>query len=242
MIEPENLPIIMRKGSGLAWGWHHKGVDISFRNLFYRKNGVQRLQGISGYFRGGMTVAVLGAPDAGITTFFDVLCQRHRGGHLTGELLIGGQPPDRSFERLVGYITKDDTNLPIMTVRETLMFSCQLRSGLSERACRTRVEIVMKMLGLRGCADTVVGDGTIRGVSGGEKRRVSIGCEMVAGHPIIVADLPTNGLDSATAYDIIRTVKHANQSGRTFICSLAQPSPELLNVCFPPFLFTVVFL
>jgi ABC-type multidrug transport system ATPase subunit len=242
MIEPENLPVMIGKGAGLVFGWH-AGVDVSFHNIFYRKDGIQRLQGISGYFRSGSTVAVLGAPDAGITTFFDVLCKRHHGGHSTGELLINGQPPDRSFERLVGYITKDDMNLPVLTVRETLMFSCQLRTGLPESACRLRVEIIMKILNLRGCADTIVGDGAIRGISGGERRRVSIGCEMVAGHPIIIADLPTNGLDSATAYDIMRTVKHANKGGRTFVCSLSQPSPDLLNVinffCHP-FLFPIL--
>jgi ABC-type multidrug transport system ATPase subunit len=100
----------------------------------------------------------------------------------------------------------------------------------SKRALSARVDIVLKMLGLRGAANTIVGDATMRGISGGEKRRTSIGVELVAGHPVIVADLPTNGLDSATAFDIMRTLKYQCQSGQSVIASLAQPSPELLNV------------
>jgi ABC-type multidrug transport system ATPase subunit len=178
-------------------------------------------------------VAVVGAPDAGITTFFDVLTNRQRGGIVSGEILINGKARDASFDRLVGYITKEDIHQPILTVKETLMFSAQLRADgydRSKRALSARVDIVLKMLGLRGAANTIVGDGTIRGISGGEKRRTSIGVELVAGHPVIVADLPTNGLDSATAFDIMRTLKYQCQSGQSVIASLSQPSPELLNV------------
>jgi ATP-binding cassette subfamily G (WHITE) protein 2 (PDR) len=72
-------------------------------------------------------VAVVGAPDAGITTFFDVLTNRQRGGIVSGEILINGKARDASFDRLVGYITKEDIHQPILTVKETLMFSAQLR-------------------------------------------------------------------------------------------------------------------
>jgi ABC-type multidrug transport system ATPase subunit len=62
-----------------AFGQHVNGVDITFKNLFYRKNNTQRLNNISGHIRAGSMVAVVGAPDAGITTLFDVLTNRQRG-------------------------------------------------------------------------------------------------------------------------------------------------------------------
>jgi ABC-type multidrug transport system fused ATPase/permease subunit len=76
-IESHQWPVMMRK-SGM-FGQHVNGVDITFKNVFYRKNNVQRLNNISGYIRAGSMVAVVGAPDAGITTFFDVLTNRQRG-------------------------------------------------------------------------------------------------------------------------------------------------------------------
>jgi ABC-type multidrug transport system ATPase subunit len=128
---------------------------------------------------------------------------------------------------------KEDIHLPLLTVRETLTFSAKLRVPSNERndiAIKFRVDVLMKMLGLRGCSNTIIGNGELRGISGGERRRVTIGCEMVAGTPVVVMDLPTNGLDSATAYDIMNGLKQQSLGGRTFICSLAQPSPELLRL------------
>jgi ABC-type multidrug transport system ATPase subunit len=208
------------------------GVNIAFNKLSYTKNGVKRLQDITGYFRAGSMVAVIGAPDAGVTTFFDVLTNRHQKGEVTGDVVINGRPRDKSFGRQVAYVMKDDIHLPLLTVRETLTFSAKLRGETtnSDQATSIHVDMSIKLLGLRGCANTIIGNGELRGISGGERRRVTIGCELVAGTPAIVMDLPTNGLDSATAYDIMKSFKQQSLGGRSFICSLAQPSPELLRL------------
>ena len=95
---------------------------------------------------------------------------------------------------------------------------------------RMRVAITLKLLGLSHVANSVVGDGSLRGISGGEKRRVSFGIEMVAGHACIIADLPTNGLDSASAYSLMRTMRFATKIGFSMMASVVQPSPQLLRL------------
>ena len=179
-----------------------------------------------------MMVGVLGAPDSGITPLFNILTGRQaHGGELTGEILYDGRKPTADFRRWVGYVVKEDPHLAHMTVFETLYFSARLRlPDMPPKIVRLRVAITLKLLGLSHVANSVVGDGTLRGISGGEKRRVSFGIEMVAGHACIIADLPTNGLDSASAYSLMRTMRFATKVGFSMMASVVQPSPQLLRL------------
>lgn len=94
-----------------------------------------------------------------------------------------------------------------------------------------QVRNVVTSLGLTVCKDTFVGDDVIRGVSGGQKKRVTSGEMLVCPRPVKIMDSITNGLDSATAYDIIRTFKDmAHILGMTFLCSLLQPPPEVYDL------------
>jgi ATP-binding cassette, subfamily G (WHITE), member 2, PDR len=208
-------------------GFMLPSIDISFRNLLYTRDGQILVNGVSGYLHRGSMTAVMG-PNS--TPFLEALADRlPKSANFLGEILVNGQPPRRHYGRLVGYVPKDDVHLPNLTVRETLRFSSHLR-GSPDVPVRVRdllVEVLMKMLGLRHVADTVVGDGAIRGVSGGEKRRVSLGVEIAAGHSIMVCDLVTNGLDSATALDIVRKMRIISQAERSFVLSIVQASPEL---------------
>ena len=72
-----------------------------------------------------------------------------------------------------------------------------------------------------------MGNAMIRGISGGERRRLSFGVEMVVGHSVLLADLPTNGLDSATAFAVMRTMRFATLASTSMLCTIVQPSPEL---------------
>lgn len=130
-------------------------------------------------------------------------------------------------------IQKEDVNIPTLTVRETLTFSCVQRLPRTTTAAsvKRRVDAWLELLGLSHVADTVVGSATLRGISGGEKRRVSIGVEAVVGHRIIVADSPTNGLDSAAALKVIQIMRALADSGAlAFVANVRQPSPELLTL------------
>jgi ABC-type multidrug transport system ATPase subunit len=165
-----------------------------------------------------------------ITPLLQVLAgERAHHGKLTGTMFYDGRKPDSSFRRLVGFAVKQDTHLAHLTVFESLFFSARLRlpDALPDRVVKYRVKMAMKLLGISHTANTPVGDAVLRGISGGEKRRLGFGLEMVAGHSVILADLPTNGLDSATAYDLIRTMAFACRGGFSLMASLVQPSLEL---------------
>ena len=208
-------------------------TTLSWRNLYYSLNGTVLLQNVSGYIKPGMLVAVLGGPDAGITTLLDILAQRapvggSSGGQLLGDIFVNRRPPDATFGRRVGYVKKDDIHLPQLTVAETLYFSARLRNPhMSRRVAFVRVALIMKLLGLLHTWSTPIGDDLIRGISGGEKRRVSFGVELVAGLQTLIADLPTNGLDSTSALSLLHVYKSMTRIGRAMICSLVQPSPYI---------------
>ena len=95
----------------------------------------------------------------------------------------------------------------------------------------SRVDAWLQLLGLSHVADCIVGDALVRGVSGGERRRVSIGVSAVAGHRLVIADSPTNGLDSDAAFNVIKTMRAlADASHNGFMVSVRQPSKKLLEL------------
>ena len=112
---------------------------------------------------------------------------------------------------------------------ETLYFSarCRLPAATPDKLVRFRTLLFLKFLGLSHVKDNIVGNAMIRGISGGERRRLSFGVEMVVGHSVLLADLPTNGLDSATAFAVMRTMRFATLASTSMLCTIVQPSPEL---------------
>ena len=203
---------------------------LSFHHLTYEVDGIKYLHDVSGVVQPGQLTGLIGAPDAGITLLLSLLAGRTPlKGKLTGDILFNGAPISSSTHRYVGYVVKEDPNLPQLTVYETLNFSARLRvTNESARLIRFRTLLWMKVLGLSHTASTFVGDALTRGVSGGERRRVSYGCEVIAGQSIVLADLPTNGLDSTSAYALIKNVTAIARTGRSMLISLVQPSPEIL--------------
>lgn len=108
---------------------------------------------------------------------------------------MDGKPREEGFSAKIGYVEQDDQLMGIMTVRENLMFSAQLRLPVTipkaEKQCR--VEDTIELLGLWKCANSKIGTDMIRGVSGGERKRCSIGMELVVDPAVIFLDEPTSG-------------------------------------------------
>ena len=105
---------------------------------------------------------------------------KHSGA--SGLVLVNGTPRrQREFKLLAGYVQQEDTTLSTLTVRENLMFSAELRvpEQLGTGECARRVQQAVEELGLTKCADSLVGDELLRGISGGERRRLSIGLELI---------------------------------------------------------------
>ena len=135
------------------------------------------------------------------------------------------------LRKLCGFVTQEDNLLPLLTVRETLMFMAKLRlRELGSEEIEERVERLMQELGLVHVADSFVGDEEKRGISGGERKRVSIGVEMIHDPPILLLDEPTSGLDSTSALQVIELLSSmATTKQRTVILSIHQPGYRILQ-------------
>lgn len=138
------------------------------------------LNNLSGSVQRGEFVGILGASGAGKTSLINALSARmDKTGTLTGQITFdGSKRKGETWKRIVGYVQQDDALLPRSTVRETIETAARLRlpdKAFSAEDKQMRAEEVMSMLRLQDCADTRIGNDALRGVSGGERKRTSIG-------------------------------------------------------------------
>jgi len=129
------------------------------------------------------------------------------------------------FGEKIGYVMQNDVLLATFTPRECFMFIANMRLiNLNKQEKHAKVEELIAILGLSKCADTYVGNELIRGVSGGEKKRTSIGVELLINPSILFLDEPTTGLDSTTALHVIQFLNKLAKQGRTVVSTIHQPS------------------
>ncbi|PIM99390.1 Transporter, ABC superfamily (Breast cancer resistance protein) [Handroanthus impetiginosus] len=175
-------------------------------------------------------LAIVGPSGAGKSSLLEILA-----GKISPQsacIYVNEKPLDKSqFKKLSGYVTQKDTLFPLLTVEETLRFSAKLRLRLSEQELNLKVKALMEELGLSHVAGGRVGDDRVRGISGGERRRVSIGVEVIHDPKVLILDEPTSGLDSTSALQIIDMLKTmAENRGRTIILSIHQPGFRIVKL------------
>ncbi|CAN0070216.1 unnamed protein product, partial [Ectocarpus sp. 8 AP-2014] len=182
---------------------------------------------------------ILGPSGAGKSSLLDILAGRKRSGEgrASGHVSVsldgrGGRGGPADIRRVAGYVPQEDVLPGTLTCYEHLMFHARLRMPrkASHAERRERALAVLAELGLSRVADSRVGDARKRGLSGGEKRRLSIAAELMAGPPLLFLDEPTTGLDAATALRVMVLLKGVASGGTTVLCSLHQPRPRVLNL------------
>lgn len=212
----------------------HKPMALQFEDLHYTLKGKEILQGISGIASPGQITAVMGASGAGKSTFLDILARKNKRGQTTGNMFLNGEKIlDQEYRNVIGYVDQEDTLLPTLTVQETIMTSALLRlPGDMGRALKERRVIeVMQQLGIYHIRDQFIGseEGQGRGISGGEKRRVGIACELVTSPSILFLDEPTSGLDAFNAFNVVEClVTLAKTYNRTIIFTIHQPRSNIV--------------
>ncbi|KAL3508638.1 hypothetical protein ACH5RR_028039 [Cinchona calisaya] len=186
------------------------------------------LKGISGIVFPGEILAMLGPSGSGKTTLLTAMGGR-LGGSLSGSISYNGKPFSNVVKRTTGFVTQDDILYPHLTVIETLVYTALLRlpSTLSKEEKVMHAEAVITQLGLTNCKSSIIGSHLVRGVSGGERKRVSIGQEMLINPSLLLLDEPTSGLDSTTAQRIVSTLWELANGGRTIVMTIHQPSSRL---------------
>ncbi|KAJ4952200.1 hypothetical protein NE237_029032 [Protea cynaroides] len=189
------------------------------------------LKGITGMVCPGEILAMLGPSGSGKTTLLTALGGRLTG-KLSGKITYNGKPFSGAVKRRTGFVAQNDILYPHLTVAETLVFTALLRlpGTLTQDEKVQHAEDVITELGLTRCRNSMIGGPLFRGISGGEKKRVSIGQEMLVNPSLLLLDEPTSGLDSTTALRIMTTVKQLASGGRTVITTIHQPSSRLYHM------------
>ncbi|KAA8534292.1 hypothetical protein F0562_031809 [Nyssa sinensis] len=224
------LPAIFSRRNSLGAG-ATSSEPVAGENLFTKTKVL--LNDISGEARDGEILAVLGASGSGKSTLIDALANRIAKGSLKGSVTLNGEPLESRLLKVISaYVMQDDLLFPMLTVEETLMFAAEFRlpRTLSKSKKKIRVQALIDQLGLRNAAKTVIGDEGHRGVSGGERRRVSIGIDIIHDPIILFLDEPTSGLDSTSAFMVVKVLQRIAQSGSIVIMSVHQPSYRILGL------------
>lgn len=209
---------------------------FSWQNVNCRRNSKQVLRDVSGAVESsssghGALVALLGPSGSGKTTLLEALSGRTSRGDTATVFINGKAMSPESRRRHISFVYQDDILGATLTVREALEFSAAMRlRALSASQRAGRVSWALKTLHLEEVANSRIGDNLRRGVSGGERRRVAIGVELVVSPPIMFLDEPTTGLDASCALMLGQVLAKLAEGGRLLICSMHQPRQELMRL------------
>ncbi|KHN08925.1 ABC transporter G family member 9, partial [Glycine soja] len=186
------------------------------------------LNGVTGMAQSGEILAMLGPSGSGKTTLLAALGGR-LGGKLHGSITYNGKAFSNVMKRNTGFVTQDDILYPHLTVVETVVFTALLRlpKSFTTKEKIVHAKSVMAQLGLTKCKDSIIGGPLLRGISGGERKRVSIGQEMLINPSLLFLDEPTSGLDSTIAKRIVSTLWELANGGRTVVMTIHQPSSRM---------------
>lgn len=207
-------------------------ATLTFENVLFNVNGLQILNNILGCVSPRQCLAIMGASGAGKTTLLDILAAKSKTGVSSGDIRVNGNIlSQKHFRRMVAFVDQQDHLFPTLTVYETVLNSALLRlpRKMPLSLKHLRVTEVLSELRILEIKDRVVGLDFVRGISGGEKRRLSIACELVTSPSILFLDEPTLGLDSYNARNVIEClVRLAKVENRTIVFTIHQPRSNIV--------------
>jgi len=226
---------------------HRPKVSLKFEDLSVtavQKNGCFRkqqqqkqiLKNISEVVNSGQLLAIMGPSGSGKTTLLNLLAGRlSASSNLvgSGRITVNGKRRDPgSFKKLSAYVMQDDHMFADLTVLEQISISAKLRlpNNISKEEKERRIEAVISELGLSGVKNSFIGSETKRGVSGGERKRVSIGTELVTDPSLLFLDEPTSGLDAFNAHNVVQTLVRLARNGRAVVMTVHQPRSNIFSL------------
>ncbi|XP_022935198.1 ABC transporter G family member 22-like isoform X1 [Cucurbita moschata] len=214
-------------------------IQLKFTDVTYKviikglRTNVEKeiLNGITGLVNPGEVLALMGPSGSGKTTLLNLLGGRLIRSTVGGSITYNDQPYNKFLKSRVGFVMQEDVLFPHLTVKETLRYAALLRlpKTLTKEQKEKRAVDVIYELGLERCQDTMIGGSFVRGVSGGERRRVSIGNEILINPSLLFLDEPTSGLDSTTALKIVQILHEIAEAGKTVVTTIHQPSSRLFH-------------
>ncbi|CAL0326793.1 unnamed protein product [Lupinus luteus] len=210
-------------------------IEIACKDLTLTLKGKNKriLRCVNGKIMPGRVSAVMGPSGAGKTTFLSAIAGKARGCTMTGQILVNGkQESIHSYKKITGFVPQDDIVHGNLTVEENLRFSarCRLPDDMPKPDKVLIVERVIESLGLQNIRDSLVGTVEKRGISGGQRKRVNVGLEMVMEPSLLILDEPTTGLDSASSSLLLKALRREALEGVNICMVLHQPSYTLFRM------------
>ncbi|CAJ1945545.1 unnamed protein product [Cylindrotheca closterium] len=216
-----------------AWMAPRDHSVFEFRDISYivgkRKKQKQILTNVSGRVSDGSTVAILGPSGAGKTSLLKALSLGITSGEVMGSIELNGKKlTSQGFKDHCFLVEQSDHHWSFLSCQETLMYAASLLLGPGNHSAV--VENVIDKMGLQSCKDTKVGNDFVQGLSGGQKRRLSIAIALLKKPAVIMLDEPTSGLDSAASVAIVSELrKLAKSENLIVIMTIHQPSTKVYN-------------
>ncbi|XP_076930162.1 ABC transporter G family member 12-like [Bidens hawaiensis] len=205
-------------------------LTVVLPNRDSKKHTRRILNEVAGFALPSRILAIMGPSGSGKSTLLDSLAGKlARNVIMTGSVLLNGRRKQLDYGA-VAYVTQKDILLGTLTVRETLIYSAKLRLPGSLNALQVNdiVDRTIMEMGLQECAHNVIGNWHSRGISGGEKKRLSIALEILTRPTLLFLDEPTSGIDSAAAFFVIQALRNmAREANLTIVSSIHQPSSEV---------------
>nr|XP_022290386.1 ABC transporter G family member 22-like [Crassostrea virginica]XP_022290391.1 ABC transporter G family member 22-like [Crassostrea virginica]XP_022290399.1 ABC transporter G family member 22-like [Crassostrea virginica] len=200
-------------------------MELVFRDVCVKVDKKLILNNVSGLARSGELLAVMGPSGAGKSTLLNTLAGRTPMS--SGTITVNGQNITKDLRRKICYVLQQDIFFSSLTLRETLQFTARIRlpEQMSTEQITSKVNEIIEDLDLTRCVDTIMGDMWVRGLSGGERKRASIACELVTDPVAILLDEPTSGLDYSTAFSLVAMIQaYAKNHNKTVVATIHQPS------------------
>jgi len=212
--------------------------DISWSGVNYAVGDKEILKSCWGEVPAGKVCAILGPSGAGKSSLLNVLAGRLSSGaqysgaqyHVSGAVYVSGElivPTE--YRKNIAYVMQDDALMATATPREALLFSASMRlpQDMPQGEVVALTEKLLGDLGLNECADVLIGNTLIKGISGGQRKRTSVAVEVITEPSLLFLDEPTSGLDSHTASSLVVLLKDIAQRGSTVLCTIHQPSSKV---------------
>ena len=206
--------------------------NMGLKLLVGEAKGKVVLDNVTGVIPPGSFVAVMGPSGSGKSTFMHTLAGKAFYGERMGKVLINNDEVDLTmFSKIVGFVKQDDIMLREMTVAETLLFNARMRYDEHSIDRPTGLaNAMLRALDLCHVRDIPIGDEKKRGISGGQRKRVNIGMELVALPSILFLDEPTSGLDSSSSMTVCGALRQMADVGISVIAVIHQPRYEIFQM------------
>ncbi|EAR86586.2 lipid transporter family ABC domain protein (macronuclear) [Tetrahymena thermophila SB210] len=243
MSQKTKQPLLQKEKSSKMTEIDIHNVDITFKNLNYNllinKKEQQNkliLNNVSGLMKSGEITAILGPSGGGKTSLLNILAAKIKtqAGRcsIQGDIRANGFSYDnQDFNSFSSYVMQNDILLGFLTVKEAIQFAANLKMNGTLLEKDLKVQEVISALKLQNCQNTLIGNEIVKGVSGGERKRVNIACEIINDPQVLFLDEPTSGLDSYTAYIVLKLLKdYAQLKSMNVIMSIHSPNQDLWDL------------